>query len=176
MSKFKKDEQGLWYNERLEIEVEKRKNYSKSRSENRSKSTKENNISVTYDNHMENRNGINNNIKEQDFFESNAQAYMLMSGNYHDMDGAKTVISNIGWPGVQDQDVKAILHHFLETQAEIPTSSKSVRSHFRRWLNKQDSNKLRSLSKTIIENHARRVQGQATEVRGNAGNVPAPGG
>jgi hypothetical protein len=52
-SKFIKDSDGLYYNERLENEVVKRKNYSKSRSENR---TTKKNISSTYVEHMENKN------------------------------------------------------------------------------------------------------------------------
>ena len=59
-SKFKRDINGLFYNERLENEVLKRKKYSKSRSENR-KDKK--NISVSYDEHMENENSINNIVK-----------------------------------------------------------------------------------------------------------------
>jgi uncharacterized protein YdaU (DUF1376 family) len=53
MSKFVKDADGLWYNERLENEIVKRKNYSKSRAENRSG---KNNISKTHDVDMENKN------------------------------------------------------------------------------------------------------------------------
>ncbi len=50
--KFVKDEKGLYYNERLESEIVKRKNYSASRSENRKKKE----VLETYDNHMENEN------------------------------------------------------------------------------------------------------------------------
>lgn len=53
MSKFVKDSAGLWFNQRLEDEINKRKQYSKSRAENR-KSKK--NISSTYVKHMENEN------------------------------------------------------------------------------------------------------------------------
>lgn len=52
-SKFVKDNDGLYFNERLENEVIKRKNYSKSRSENR---TTKKNISDSYVEHMENKN------------------------------------------------------------------------------------------------------------------------
>jgi len=57
-SKFIKDENGLFYNERLENEIVKRKKYSESRSNNRKK--KEN--FESYDNHMENN---NENISKQ---------------------------------------------------------------------------------------------------------------
>lgn len=56
MSKFVKDDKGLWYNERLEIEVNKRKSYVESRSKNKEGKTKTKNISFSYDSHMENEN------------------------------------------------------------------------------------------------------------------------
>lgn len=55
-SKLKKDSDGLWYNERLEIEIEKRKNYVLSRGKNKEGKTKSKIISISYENHMENRN------------------------------------------------------------------------------------------------------------------------
>lgn len=64
-SKFVKIDNNF-YNQRMRDEHDKRKKYSASRSENRSgtsknKPKKESNISLTYDNHMENEN-INSNI------------------------------------------------------------------------------------------------------------------
>lgn len=67
-SKFIKDNDGKYYNERLEIEIVKRKNYTESRGNNkRGKKI----ISKSYDNHMENENenkdiDVNNN-KGEDF-------------------------------------------------------------------------------------------------------------
>jgi len=72
MNKFKKDSAGLWFNERLEIEVNKRKNFVLSRSKNKEGKTKPKNTSKSYDSHMENRDEneiIDENIKgaETDF-------------------------------------------------------------------------------------------------------------
>ena len=58
-SKFIKDENGLYYNERLDSEIVKRKKYSESRSKNRKKSV----FLETYDNHMENKDENINNKK-----------------------------------------------------------------------------------------------------------------
>lgn len=66
-SKFKQDDDGRYYNERLEKEVIKRQNYSKSRAENRQKSKEK---SETYDFHMENKNE-NNIIKGVEIFKEN---------------------------------------------------------------------------------------------------------
>ena len=67
-SKFKKDEEGNYYNERLEYESNKRKAYSESRRNNRKKKEKKQtyeedmkNICNSYEKHMENEN-INENI------------------------------------------------------------------------------------------------------------------
>lgn len=74
-NKFQKDENGKYFNERLETEVAKRKAYSESRRNNRKK--KEDNISKTYEEdmknicnsyveHMENENeNINKNINNR---------------------------------------------------------------------------------------------------------------
>lgn len=75
MLKFKKDSAGLWYNERLEIEVEKRKKFVDSRSKNKEGKTKTKIISKSHDSHMENRDrneNINENyitIGEEKFFD-----------------------------------------------------------------------------------------------------------
>lgn len=53
LNKFTQDSAGLWFNQRLENEINKRKEYSKSRSKNR---LSKNDISKTYVRHMENRN------------------------------------------------------------------------------------------------------------------------
>jgi uncharacterized protein YdaU (DUF1376 family) len=53
MMKFIKDSDGLWYNERLEIEIEKRRNYSESRKKNKQGKK---NTSKSYDSHMDNKN------------------------------------------------------------------------------------------------------------------------
>jgi uncharacterized protein YdaU (DUF1376 family) len=56
LSKFKKDNDGKFYNERLKEEVEKRKAYSESRRNNRKKKEDMIDTSKTYDEHMENEN------------------------------------------------------------------------------------------------------------------------
>jgi len=63
ISKFLKDDKGLYYNERLENEVVKRKNYSESRRKNRKNKEK---ICESYVPHMENENTLlyNNTNKE----------------------------------------------------------------------------------------------------------------
>lgn len=61
LAKFKKDDDGLYYNERLEFEILRRRHYSESRSSNRKstnkKQKKHKNISKSYVNHMGNGDG-----------------------------------------------------------------------------------------------------------------------
>lgn len=74
-NKFTKNGDGKYYNERMKIEAEKRKNYAESRRNNRlaKKDTTEsdediNNISKSYDKHMENENiNIDNKVKKVKF-------------------------------------------------------------------------------------------------------------
>jgi len=61
LEKFEKDEEGNYYNLRLENEINKRKSYSESRSNNRKGKVKQDKpkrkkTSITYDIHMEDRN------------------------------------------------------------------------------------------------------------------------
>lgn len=64
MTHFKKDEDGLFYNERMDFEKERREKYKESRAKNRSNPNKDmKHISNTYEKHMENIiiNILNNN-------------------------------------------------------------------------------------------------------------------
>lgn len=51
-NKFTKDQDGKFYSERLEAEIEKRKKYSESRRNNRLKPKKDKNTSLTHEKHM----------------------------------------------------------------------------------------------------------------------------
>jgi hypothetical protein len=64
-TKFQKDEQGKFYNIRLEEEVGKRKAYSESRRNNRKKKEDMNNTSLSYVQHMENENENENLIEKK---------------------------------------------------------------------------------------------------------------
>lgn len=65
MNKFCKDSEGLWYNERLEIEIIKRKKYVESRSKNKEGKTKSKITSNSYDSHMENKNRNENTLNKK---------------------------------------------------------------------------------------------------------------
>ena len=64
-TKFQKDEQGKFYNIRLEEEVDKRKAYSESRRNNRKKKEDMKDTSLSYVEHMENENENEDEIKKE---------------------------------------------------------------------------------------------------------------
>lgn len=64
------DENGNYYNERMRVEKEKRRNFTESRKKNRLGKKDMNNTSLTYDTHMENENentGTTNNNRKNFF-------------------------------------------------------------------------------------------------------------
>lgn len=65
-SKFKKDEKGNYYNERLEIEASKRQRYTESRRNNLKKSHMASHMETHMDDHMENENININKIEIKD--------------------------------------------------------------------------------------------------------------
>ena len=93
ISHFKQDKKGLFYNKRLDREKDKREKYSESRAKNRKKRTEDKvdmsstyeNISKTYDAHMENENedeNINNNniILEVPFYNYTSNIFIINLG------------------------------------------------------------------------------------------------
>lgn len=135
-SKFVKDSNGCYYNERLEDEIVKRKKYTESRGNNkRGKKI----ISSSYDNHMENENrnidisnNINNNISVVKFFES------LLNGSELEIIAMNNKLTI--------NQVKECVELFRpKSEVSYPTYAKFV-SHFKNWLNKnpyKDPDKLK---------------------------------
>ena len=69
--KFTKDDDGKYYNIRLESEITKRKDYSKSRANNRKNKLTYENICFSYVKHMENENENINNINILEYINNN---------------------------------------------------------------------------------------------------------
>ena len=69
--KFTKDDDGKYYNIRLEKEMTKRKDYSKSRANNRKNKLTYENICFSYVKHMENENENINNINILEYINNN---------------------------------------------------------------------------------------------------------
>ena len=116
-SKFKKDSEGLYYNQRLEDEQNKRKAYSESRRKNRlKKSTNKNIISKTYDKHMEN---INENINKNDI-----EVYPSFDDfwNLYDKKVNKPKCQ-IKWRKLRQKDRETIMNHLPSYLSSTPDKS-----------------------------------------------------
>jgi uncharacterized protein YdaU (DUF1376 family) len=140
--KFKQDDEGLWYNERLDIEKEKRKKFVNSRKNNISgenQYTKSKKIKRSSDGHMtahmenRNENNINNikgvynsakeafdDIKQDDLYIEELRKIVLMWG-------IKSDIDNVLFRGI---------NKFLAIEFEPGKEVKDTRSHLKRWLNR----------------------------------------
>lgn len=146
MSKFKVDENGLYYNERLEEEVSKRKRYSESRSKNRrgkneSHDEHMNNICETHDKHMENENIVINNTTNLD---NNVPKKGVIGGNktaiekrFNDLwalyprkqgraDALKAYERAVK-AGVTDETIKQGIENYVKHIAETKTELKYVK-------------------------------------------------
>jgi hypothetical protein len=146
MSKFKVDENGLYYNERLEEEVSKRKRYSESRSKNRmgkneSHDEHMNNICESHDEHMENENIVINNTTNLD---NNVPKKGGMGGNktaiekrFNDLwalyprkqgraDALKAYERAVK-AGVTDETIKQGIENYVKHIAETKTEPKYVK-------------------------------------------------
>lgn len=123
-SKFVKDDKGLFYNQRLEEEIVKRKKYTESRGNNkRGKKI----ISKSYDYHMEDEN------RNKDI-------------------SINTILSNTIWCDQicikhklkTHDEVKDWLEKFeihLASISEVHPNQSEYKKHFNNWLNKQPKNK-----------------------------------
>jgi hypothetical protein len=138
-SKFIKNEEG-YYNERMKFEADKRKKYSDSRSENRVKGLKHNNkkhknISLSYDNHMENENEninediIDNKIKVQ--FENFRKLY---PGTKRGLD---IEFENFRKKHKDYKKVSEILNSSLNKQLDARMQKKKLGGFIPEWKNLQ---------------------------------------
>lgn len=92
-------------------------------------------------------------------FETKQQAHKEITDNYHDIEKARSILSNRGWVSATDNDVGALLFHFLETNDDATEKPKSeVRQHFKNWINKFDLNELTKLSISISTRFRQRQQ------------------
>ena len=144
--KFLRDINGLYYNERLENELIKRKEYSESRSKNR-KSKKD--ISNSYDEHMENENEsiintltINKNsneIKDSNYWEdekkyfiNDEQYFFKIASSYRNT----------------KEEILVFANEFLKELdlAEDFKDLKELKRHFSYWVKKKKEEKTRKAS------------------------------
>ena len=125
-SKFIKDSDGLYYNQRLEDETVKRKKYSESRSNNRKS---EKNISSTYDSHMENINSTINNNKGT---EQN-----LIDFYFKDFPNSSLMESVSKQLNIPKENLIKRLPEFRKAAALSYPNIIKFAEHFKNWVKKQ---------------------------------------
>lgn len=82
-------------------------------------------------------------ITPDDFFKTKKEAFDSIANNYHNTESARNIMVNNGWRAATDDDVKAVLFHFLESQADLKAQdSDDLKNHFRKWINKQKTEEL----------------------------------
>jgi uncharacterized protein YdaU (DUF1376 family) len=128
--KFERDNDGLYFNERLETEILKRKNFCESRGKNRSS---KNIISKSYENHMENENEnkdiiITNNKNDEIFEILNSSESWIES---------TAMQSNQKFKPDQIRTFLKKYNDMINVQFEIKQNRTEYCTHFINWLNKQ---------------------------------------
>lgn len=127
-SKFKQDEDGLWYNVRLDFEKERRKNFTKSRRNNLSSTNKANkkephmkqHMNSHMSEHMENENINENIIINETINENKTKIKKALIPNFDEfLEYAKTKE-----PNVDSSDLKLKYDSWLESDWSINRSGK----------------------------------------------------
>jgi hypothetical protein len=85
-------------------------------------------------------------------YNTNTEAFDDITSNYQETESHRTILLNWGWNSATDNDCRALLFHFLESQVDLKAQTKDdIKNHFRRWLNKVPKNELQTLAKKIHE-------------------------
>lgn len=126
--KFKKDPDGLFFNEKLESEQLKRKKYSESRSNNRSKKTYDSTYDTTYVKHMENENEIRK--------RSNRNTGVMSSNSLCTTDHCAVVaLADDRWVRANKATEKLLMEFnvHLERQGIYEKNPADYKTHYANW-------------------------------------------
>ena len=127
-SKFKQDDDG-YFNERMEVEMIKRSKYSESRRKNREgKGKKEDNISLSYDSHMEDENENVIISKDWELIKDKLRNYKT---NWFEKRAAEH--------NIEVEYVKRLMNTFIERMEDTEDTKRNITdylSHFINWLPK----------------------------------------
>lgn len=129
-SKFRKADDGFYYNERMRVESEKRQKYSESRSKNRQK---KDDISETYDSHMENEDSISFNKGGTGEKEINISFDVFWDAYGKKVGNKKLCIQR--WKKLKDEDRQKIINTLPSFVASV--SDKKYLPYPEKYLNAQ---------------------------------------
>lgn len=140
--KFKQDDDGLWYNERLDIEKEKRKNFVDSRKnnisgQNQHTKTKKNKTHMNghMTSHMENRNEdlVSNTIE---YYKDKVECFNAWKSNEILIEEILMLIQKFGFVSADKTHVINIFRNFLLVEFSLTKTKSDHEHHLRRWVNK----------------------------------------
>ena len=164
---FKKDENGLIYNERMEEEQEKRRAYSESRRKNKLKKDMKN-ICSTYDEHMENENVNENvNVNEIEVVNETKTKY----GKFENV-----LLTTDEYEKLKSKYPHTYEKHIDDLSYYVESNGKKYKSHYATilsWTRKEEREKGDSFSsfdtdeffQAALERSERRIRERASKVR-----------
>lgn len=174
-AKFTKDEEGYFFNERLSIEIQKRKAYSESRRNNRIKKDVSN-ISKTYVSHMENENeNINENINKdeiviEDANEKKTTRKKFVKPDENDVYNLMGELNAKGGSFLSEDKLVTFARTFMdhyEANGWIvgKTHMKDWQSTVRNWMRREWEKIKTNKSKNIIQNEREKRASDLEEFR-----------
>ena len=174
-AKFTKDEEGYFFNERLSIEIQKRKAYSESRRNNRIKKDVSN-ISKTYVQHMENENeNINENINKdeiviEDANEKKTTRKKFVKPDENDVYNLMGELNAKGGSFLSEDKLVTFARTFMdhyEANGWIvgKTHMKDWQSTVRNWMRREWEKIKTNKSKNIIQNEREKRASDLEEFR-----------
>jgi len=174
-AKFTKDEEGYFFNERLSIEIQKRKAYSESRRNNRIKKDVSN-ISKTYVPHMENENeNINENINKdeiviEDANEKKTTRKKFVKPDENDVYNLMGELNAKGGSFLSEDKLVTFARTFIdhyEANGWIvgKTHMKDWQSTVRNWMRREWEKIKTNKSKNIIQNEREKRASDLEEFR-----------
>jgi hypothetical protein len=174
-AKFTKDEEGYFFNERLSIEIQKRKAYSQSRRNNRIKKDVSN-ISKTYVQHMENENeNINENINKdeiviEDANEKKTTRKKFVKPDENDVYNLMGELNAKGGSFLSEDKLVTFARTFMdhyEANGWIvgKTHMKDWQSTVRNWMRREWEKIKTNKSKNIIQNEREKRASDLEEFR-----------
>lgn len=174
-AKFTKDEEGCFFNERLSLEIQKRKAYSESRRNNRIKKDVSN-ISKTYVPHMENENeNINENINKdeiviEDANEKKTTRKKFVKPDENDVYNLMGELNAKGGSFLSEDKLVTFARTFMdhyEANGWIvgKTHMKDWQSTVRNWMRREWEKIKTNKSKNIIQNEREKRASDLEEFR-----------
>lgn len=137
--KFRMDEDGLWYNERLELEKEKRKRFVSSRVNNKKGKNQYSHMNGHMTSHMENENCIGINTKRVgDFYKDGAEAFEEIKSDEIMVERLVRTVHNSGFKTATALQVMTAVRHFITKESAKPEffyrPRDAIKSHLVNWI------------------------------------------